>query len=344
MRKSLIAALSSALAITGAFAQQSGGKQSRARSTASPVGQKIAPMAPSPFKPAGFVAGTPLPSYLSNDPVKVYGWLSDLIREVPGKPDKFSTTDDRNTYVAAVAQKIQSVGPIAMPGSCRNHYKSDEQKYLVTAIAVSVKDYSAVQTINAATHDLRVISLQTVNKRTETYTGQNAYGAETQVSKITSDPYSIAIPKTSIAPIYKSGVLSSELRYSSYGKDFGHISVGFPMPSNEARANDSDIQCMYVVTFAAPTLFEYTDRTSPTRDLPFETIQNFHAMYGSLNQFFVFNKTTGQIYAQAFGEGGAIQDTAKVTPTNSYCAEDVIERVRSTSASEEEVARFCGRR
>lgn len=62
---------------------------------------------------------------------------------------------------------------------------------------------------------------------------------------------------------------------------YGAYLFKVPMPPAEAREQDKSIACLYVFTVTPPGPFKFTERTRPTRYLPFETMFNFKALLGT---------------------------------------------------------------
>ena len=71
------------------------------------------------------------------------------------------------------------------------------------------------------------------------------------------------------------------------------------MAPTDARSNEKDIACLFIFSVAPPYVLKYDERSTPTRNLPFENVFNYYAIYGSLDQVAVFNMATGSIYEQA---------------------------------------------
>lgn len=297
-----------------------------------------------PFEPKFFDAAAPLQSYESNDPAKVYAWLKKYIDETPGKPDKFSTKEERKSYEDALSTRLKSVGQIPMMGVCDKKYDGDSQGYDVLARIFPVEDAYGLDAIQAKSLDVKTLRLMTKNMVHESYIGENAYGAKTEISKTTSDAYVIAFPRGKFpASAYLPGNEQSSTRGSAYETDFGRIKLNFSMPSAEARQKDKDIACLYFASISPPYLFEHRTKSTPTRDKPFESITNYHALYGGLDQMIVFNRSTGEIYDQTARKPG---EFTSETPSrlNTYCEDVTIAMMRGQGSSNEDIFNFCGRR
>ncbi len=253
-----------------------------------------------PFVPKYFDAGAPLMAYQANEPVKVYEWLAKYIADTPGKPDQFSTSDEKHAYESVLADRLKSVKQIPVIAKCQKKYNGDLQSYEIKASVHSVKNYYSLKELDARAQNVKVLSLSTENIKRDSYTGQNAYGAETQISRTTADVYAVAFP-LSKAPA--SVIVDGSTRLTNiplpYDIDFKYLQFNFGMVSTEARANDKNIACLFIFSVAPPYILKFSERSAPTRDLPFEDNRNYHSIYGSLDQIAVINMSTGDIYEQA---------------------------------------------
>lgn len=282
-------------------AQQPSKKSQQPKSTDIAKSQSTLTAPPSEilFTPRFFEATAPLTAYKSNEPLKVYEWLAKYITETPGKPDQFSTSGEKSAYETALAERLKNVGQIPVYGKCQKKYDGDLQRYEIKASAHSIKNYFNIKEVDAKAQNVKFISLAIENLKRDSYTGQNAYGAETQISRTTADIYAISFP-LSKAPA--SVIVDGSTRLTNiplpYDIDFKYLQFHFAMPSIDARANDKDIACLFIFSVAQPYILKFSERTAPTRDLPFEDNFTYYAIYGSLDQVAVINKATGAIYEQ----------------------------------------------
>lgn len=290
-----------------AFAMQMGSvhasppSQPALRTSASGPGHVQAPVKTQPqFKPTFYDPDLPLSAYQANEPTKIHDWLTRMLSEVPGKPDQFSTAEERSQYESSVARRVKEVGQIAVNGNCKKTYNSDKQAYEVSVLARSIKNYQNIKDLDAESRNLKSLRLATENIRRESYTAQNAYGAETQVSKTSADIYALVFPfKDSPTSIAKENPDKPQNIRLPYEYNFNLFIFNVAMSSAEARANDKDIGCMYVFSIAPPYLLSFTEKERPTRELPFEIIHTHYAFYGALEKVAVINRATGRIYEQA---------------------------------------------
>lgn len=139
------------------------------------------------------------------------------------------------------------------------------------------------------------------NQTQDTYKAQNGYGASVEVSKTTHDEYAFSFPAGQEPPgaIVLGGKPSSLTGRYAYIYTFSHLILPVKMDPVLARDSHKQIACLSVVTLMAPYVFKFTERSTPTRDLPFERLVNGYSMLGRLEKFIVFNKISGEIYAQA---------------------------------------------
>jgi hypothetical protein len=264
---------------------------------------KSAPAAPPekapPFAPVAFRPETPVTAYLQNEPEKVYAWVQSQIASIPGKPDQFSTSDEREKYARAISEKMESVGKIPLIGVCQKKYDADRQQYEVKILLSSIKDYSLKEP-NPEALNLRRLTVAQANVQRDTYSAQNAYGAKIDVSRFVSDDYVLSFPAG--ANNEPSGSIvpgsTSSIRLP-YRYTFNYLVLSARMPPNEARDNDKQIACMYVFSLMPPYVFTFKERDTPTRDLPFERTSNGFALFGKLDQAAVINRATGAILDQA---------------------------------------------
>ncbi len=248
------------------------------------------------FEPKFFAEETPINSYFENDPAKVYEWLLKRIESIPGKPDQFSPPAEKIAYDSALAESLKDVGKIPMIGKCQKHYKSENEAYEVKSLAFSIKNHFRVKEVDAKSKNVKVVDLSTQNLKQDSYIGQNAYGAETKIAKITSDVYSISFP-FSESP-YSDGAYSSSNIYTPYDVEFKNLTLNFGMASADARVNDKNIVCLFVVSVAPPYLIKFQQHSTPTRSSPIESNFSHYSIYGSIEKVAVINKLTGDVYAQ----------------------------------------------
>lgn len=253
-----------------------------------------------PFTPTFFDGSKPVSAYQVNEPIKVYEWLSKYIGEIPGKPDQFSTTEEKRAYETSMADRLKSIGQIPVIGKCVKKYDGDLQRYEIKSSIHPIKNHYSVKEIDAPGQNVKVLSLSTENLKRDTYMAQNGYGAETQVSRTVADIYALAFP-LSRAPA--SIIVDGSTRLTSiplpYDVDFRYLQFNVKMPAADARNNDKDIVCLFIFSIEPPYILKFSDRSSPTRDLPFENRLTYYAIYGSLNQVAIINKASGEVYEQA---------------------------------------------
>lgn len=299
--------LAAALLATSATAQT---KKSPAKPTVTqeqatqPAAAAVAPPPPPPpFEPVTWAADKPATAYVSNEIAKVYAWLEGKIAAVPGKPDKFSTPDEVATYGKAVSAAVGSIGSLAVVAPCSKEYKPELQEFEIKVGLPPIKDYS-LRSPDPEVEKLRKIVVGTRVTEKSTYTGQNAYGASTEVFKEVRDEFVLSFadgsatsPADAIRPV---GGLSSSYYASRlpYHETLNILTMSVKMPSAEARAADGAMACLYVVSPVAPFAFKYRERTLPNRNSPFDRTANGFAILGKLDRVAVINTNTGQVYKE----------------------------------------------
>lgn len=253
-----------------------------------------------PFQPTFYTPDLPLSAYQANEPARIHDWLNRILSGIPGKPDQFSTQEERHQYENAVARQVKEVGRIPVIGKCKKTYRADKQAYEVSILAASIKNHENIRNLDAESRNLKSLRLSAENIRRERYTGQNAYGAETQVSRTSADIYSLVFPlKDSPTAVVRENPGKPQNIRLPYEYNFNLFVFDVAMNSADARANDEDIDCMYVFSIAAPYLLSFIETERPTRELPFEIVHMHHAFYGALEKIAVINRTTGKVYEQA---------------------------------------------
>lgn len=253
-----------------------------------------------PFEPAFFVPGQSVIAYRENDPRKVFSWVEARIAAIPGKPDQFSNSAEREKYEMNVTQQMRSLGSIPIFGSCQKSYDANRELFEVKVLLSSIKD-SSLRSPDPEALNLRKLTVARLNVHNDTYTAQNAYGATIEVSRTTSDDYVLTFPA---GHLYEpTSVLSVGNTTSSvslpYRHTFHFLSLTAKLPPAEARTNDKQIVCMYVFSLEPPYAYRFTERNTPTRDLPYDRTSNAFALFGRLDQVAVVHRDTGVIYDNA---------------------------------------------
>ncbi|MBV5331127.1 hypothetical protein JZU69_01655 [bacterium] len=242
--------------------------------------------------------GAPLTDYLSNEPQKVYEWLQGHMTSVPGKPDQYSSSDERQKYEAAVRERMSAIGQLPIPSMCAKKYDGDAQTFEIKVLLNSFKDIM-LKNPNPESLRLRRMLVGRVNLTHDTYKAQNAYGASIDVSRTSSDDYTFSFPAGSEPPgVIVAGNSATSITLP-YRYTFNFLVLSVKMPPADARDLDKQIACLSVVSLEPPYVFKFSERDTPTRDLPRETTVNGFSMFGTLDKFMVFNKSTGEVYAQA---------------------------------------------
>lgn len=306
-RQAIVVTLGLGLSLA-AFAQVPAKKQHRTppttKTVSPPLAQDALPQSPyeSPpiFAPVFFAPGLAVSAYAANEPPKVYAWVESQIASVSGKPDQFTTAEERRAYEAALAEKMKGIAPIPMFGLCQKKYDADRQVFEVKALLSSIKDI-ALKAPNPEALSLRKLTLSQENLVRDTYMGQNAYGASTEISRSASDDFVIAFPPGPLnepASVVVSGNSGPTARLP-YRYIFNYLSLTVKMPPSEARENEKLLGCLYVFSLEAPYIFRYKERDTPTRDFPFERTSNGFALFGRLDQIAVVHRQTGVAYDQA---------------------------------------------
>lgn len=267
---------------------------------APPTPMETKPPQPPAFSPMYFSPNESPLAYLVNDPLKVYAWIEARTASIPGKPDQYTTTEERQKYEAALTERMKEVQPIPIVGPCQKKYDPDQQSFEIKVLLSSIKDY-LLKSPNPEALNLRRVMLAQANVQRDTYTAQNAYGATIEVSRTISDDYVLVFPagaSNEPTSVLVPGNTSSSTRLP-YRYSFNYLSLSAKLPPAEARDNDKQIACMYIFSLEPPYAFKFKERETATRDLPYERTSNGFALFGRLDQVAVINKASGQIYDQA---------------------------------------------
>jgi hypothetical protein len=270
-------------------------KSAASKSQKAPA-REVAP-APEPpaapqFEPVFLKPDLPMTAYRDNDVEKTWLWLKSKIDAVPRKPDQFSTSAEKHVYEDAVTATIRSFGQVVLHATaCPAKYNADAGQWEIKRAIFMVDKYDLPQERRSS--GLRQVLVGLKNIQNDSYEGQNAYGAKTQISRTRADQYAVQFPYDSENAPTSAGRVSS-----GGGTQYEVVSLDtqVPMEPSKARENDKKLQCAYVVTLKPPVVYEYVKRTTPTRDLPFETDYKGHAFFGSLDQVIVYHADTGEIY------------------------------------------------
>ncbi len=257
------------------------------------------PEPPPPFAPVFWKEDISPTEFLRNDPPKVFEWLEAQIKAVHGKTDQFSTQEERQQYEAALAEKMKNIGPLAFVSNCQKKYDADRQVFEIKAPAFAIKDIMLKEP-NPEALKLRKLMVGRTNVKKDTYTGQNAYGATTEIIRDVSDDYVIAYPSGAYSE--PSSIVTSGNSMTSvslpYRYNFVYYSTSLSMPPAEAREKDKEISCVAVVSIEPPYIFRFKERDTPTRDLPFDRTSNGFAFYGKFDHLWIVNKATGEVYSK----------------------------------------------
>lgn len=304
--------LISTAALSCARAQESTRKtvkpaQTRKSVAPEPAASKMVPVQV-PFQPVLWLKDAPASAYMPNEAVKVHDWVIAQIAAVPGKPDQFSTTEERRAYEGEVVNKLKSIGPLAVVHQCSKKYNGDQQKFEIEVSGSSIND-EMLKDPNPELLRLRKVLIGRGEVIKDTYTGQNAYGAATEISRNVSEMFALAFSHDlnldpSSVWIAASTGLSGP---TPYRLNYGAYTFNLPMPPAEARVEEKNISCLFVFTVSPPGAFKFTHRILPTRDTPFDFTANYRALMGTFDMLAVINTVSGQVYAKATREGFAGQ-------------------------------------
>lgn len=259
------------------------------------------------FQPLFYATTEKIGAYVANEPVKIYQWVESQIQSIPGRPDQFSTPEERQRYEAAVIERMSSIRAIPFIGHCDHKYKVDQEQFEVKIPILPITDFLADGT-NPESLELRKLWLAGVNKKDDTYASQNAYGATVEVYRTISDEYVLTFPagpgnEPTSAVVLDEFITSKLISYIPYKLRLHYLQLSAKLSPANARASDKQLACLFVFSLSKPFIVRYKERKIPTRDSPFDTTTNGYALFGRLDQVAVFNKGTGELYDQAARAG-----------------------------------------
>lgn len=256
------------------------------------------------FQPARWTAEAPILSYLTNDPAKIFQWTNVQLSAIVGKPDQFSTSDERRVYQEAISQKLKDIGPLAIIHQCPKKYNSERQEFEIKIGGFAIND-ATLKDPNPEALSLRRVVIGRGETSRDTYSGQNAYGATTEITRTVSELFAITFPfDQNQDPSSVWVAASTNLRGPvPYRLNYGAYTFNIPMAPAEAREQDKSISCLAVITLSSPGTFKFTERIRPTRDMPFDNTTNFNAFTGTLDMLAIINNATGMVYAKAMRQG-----------------------------------------
>lgn len=260
---------------------------------------KPEPPPPPPFEPVFWKEDISPVEVLRNNPPKVYEWIETQIKAVPGKPDQFSSREERERYETAVAEKMKTLGPLAFVSGCEKKYDADYQTFEVKAYAFPIQDV-LLKEPNPEALRLRKFRVGRENIKSDSYSGHNAYGATSVVIREVSDDYVLAYPSgpdSEPSSIVKRGSTLTSTP-SPYRYDFISYTTSIPMLPAEAREKEKDIACLTVVSLEPPYIFRFKERREPMRSSPYDMITNGFAFYGKLDRLWTVNRETGEVYSK----------------------------------------------
>ncbi len=256
------------------------------------------PAPPPSFSPAFYDPNASVLTYLSNDAKKVYDWVQEQMNSLPGKPDQYATSEDKKKYAFALAERMKGIAPIPFIGRCQKKYDADRQAFEVQEVLFSIKDLTLASP-NPESLKLRKLTVGRENVKRDGYTGNNAYGATTEVARSVSDEYVLAFPA---GPTNEpSSILSQggSTGITIYRYSFNYLKLAAKMPPVEARENEKQIACIHVFSLDTPYIFKFMEQEFPTRSSPRDTTTNGFALFGKLDKMMVINRETGEVYDQA---------------------------------------------
>ena len=201
-----------------------------------------APIVPPPFYPIFFAQDSSHLKYLGNEPKLVYEWVQAKIDSVPGKPDQFSSTEDKQKYQTNVTEQMNAIGLIPILGKCQMKYDGDRQAFEVKDTLFSLKG-SLERSLDPESLNLRNLILANHNIKQDSYTASNAYGATMEVSRRVSDQYSMVFP-FSTNTLSDITTLGSSASVNIYRYSFYFLALEAKMPPDVARQNEKNIACI----------------------------------------------------------------------------------------------------
>lgn len=254
--------------------------------------------APKAFAPVFFDPAVPVLQYAPNDPKKVYEWVVGQLASIPGKPDKFSSPEERSAYGAALAARMVGIGPIPIIGRCITKYDPALEVYEAKSHAGSIKASIDGFSMKPEAMNLRRVFLARMNDKVDSYEASNAYGAVTKIFRQSGDNYVVVLQSGAGNEPSSSIEQGNGPEYTGYLYSYYFYKQTVKMPRDQARSVDKDIGCLYVASLAAPWVVTYKEQRYPTRSEPFDETESYFGLYGKLDMIAVINKASGEMYSK----------------------------------------------
>jgi hypothetical protein len=189
---------------------------------------------------------------------------------------------DRNGYFAFVINN----------SSGETFYDADSQ-VMTIAIALGSGSESIYKDSNKkalASH---------VEVKSEKYEGSNAYGAKATVTRNLGEYYDVAFQNYSrfgVSRYIDSRTRSEGYTEDAFAKDV--IIVRIPMDVALAREVKSRLKILAIVNLVEPYTYEGSFYEKPTISRPDEYVIQYHFLNTELLQLWIFDESTGRIFAK----------------------------------------------
>jgi hypothetical protein len=220
-----------------------------------------------------------LPNFTGHDIKTLYKEMST--RSAGAKKGEFETTEEFRVRVqrenaAPVLGNLDKNGIFAF--TIENYggetlYDADQR---IMTVGIRLSD--AWKDTNVES-DKKALTSQSESSE-ETYEGSNAYGAKVQVTRLSGKHYEVAFSNSSQFGMTRS------------------ILIQIPMEVSTAKNVKDHLKSVAVVRLLEPYTFEGVLYDKPTLNLPKEHFYQFYYLNTELLELWVYDDTTGQIFAK----------------------------------------------
>lgn len=247
--------------------------------------------------------------YKGIDTTKLVRWISEKITEMPNI-DRFSTERDKIEHAEQIDRLfIHPDGSRLLIPIVINANGSYQPEQRIYTFNIYFSDVPGVT--RDKMHEAKLLKINSVGELSGKYSAQNAYGATATVSRGTESEISIGIlqrfgrgPQTIVNEtlrlkreqfINENDQLMLDI-YKKMPLDEMLVSYSFGLAMDPREARLSDKQFRYLFLFKPHGLMNYSSHSAATLGSPYETFLFGKAIIGELDQVWLFNNTTGEVY------------------------------------------------
>jgi hypothetical protein len=238
------------------------------------------------------------PGYVGADPRSAVEWFNHSLVQIPITIDQYSTSAERAQFDRLRAQPFQSLGllPFTLVESyqCKKTYNPDAQQFAFTLSPEITSSPPGLYKFTTAK-----VSVFKEEQPSSTDEASNAFGVRMTITQLNRKEISLAFLYELPDP-YNLAPLRDEQKSLPRTK----YTFSLPMAPSEARENDKDIRCLALFRPSPPYVYEYEDKRAPSPDgvptmkFPWVIATKGTALFGKLEQLWVFHQRSGKIYTK----------------------------------------------